>query len=362
MKVGILTFPHSPSYGASLQMYALYKTVEQLGCTPFILNYQNKYMQNKHHIEHNPIKAKLLNIVGYRTSKKFNQFEKMLTWLPKTIIHEAIKLHSVSAELEYIIVGSDQVWNPAVTGSDTAYFLDFCESKKKISYAASFGVNALEPQFAKVITELLYDIPALSIREQKGKEIIKKLTERDASVVLDPTFLQTKESWDKIVYAKPIVKQPYIFSFVFNSNEENVSYKTRLSNETGLPILSISDNPMKKSDEKSIYVSGIGPKEFLRLIKDAEYIVTDSFHGTAFSIILNRPFYVSLSTKTNSRLETLLSTLELENRIISECKTFNKHINYAKVNQSISVFRERSLSFLQKALFGVDNNEQKPNS
>ena len=362
MKVGILTFPHSPSYGASLQMFALYKTIEKLGGTPCVLNYQNRYMRSKHHIERDPVKAKLLNIVGHRTSKKFTQFEKTLTWLPSKIIYEAIKLQSISADLDYVIVGSDQVWNPAVTGSDTTYFLDFCEKKKKISYAASFGVDDLEPQFAKAITELLYDIPALSIREIKGREIIKRLTGRDVSVVLDPTFLPTKELWDMTVCTKPIVKQPYIFSFVFNPNDENISYRTRLSDETGLPIVSISDNPFKKSDKNSIYVSGIGPTEFLRIIRDAEYIVTDSFHGTAFSIIFNRPFYVSLSTKTNSRLETLLSTLDLENRIISECKTFDKHINYTKVNQLISVYRERSLSFLQNALFGGDNNEQKSNS
>ena len=357
MKIGILTFPHSPSYGASLQMHALFKTIESFNYNPYILNYQNIYMLKKQHMERNVFKAKLMNIIGYNTAKKFKKFENKLNWIPKNIIYEAKELKSISNELDYIIVGSDQVWNPKVNGDDTSYFLDFCKSKQKISYAASFGVNNLEKKHESKIAKLLSDIPSLSTREEQGKNIIKNLTGRDATVVLDPTFLQSKEYWETIAHKKRLVKEPYILSFIFNPNNENEAFCSRLSKETGHPIVKISDNPFKKNKKNLKYVSGIGPQEFLRLIMDAEYIVTDSFHGTAFSIILNRSFYVSLSTKTNSRLEHLLNTLNLEKRIISNCNSLDNCINFTKVNKSISLLRDESLIFLKKSLSEVKNDK-----
>lgn len=357
MKVGILTFPHSPSYGASLQMYALYKTVEQYGHKPFVINYQNKHMLNKRHIEQNVLKAKLLNIIGYNTIKRFSRFEGELTYLPEQMICDPANLKAIVKGLDYVIVGSDQVWNPAVTGGDTTYFLDFCERQKKISYAASFGVDGLDTDFACNIATLLADIPSMSVREEKGKKIIKDLIQRDVPIVLDPTFLQTKESWKNIASPKSIVRKPYIFSFIFNTNNENMSFVSRLSKEKKLPIVNVSDNPLKNLDKELICVSGVGPTEFLRLIMDAEYIITDSFHGTVFSIILNRPFYVSLSTKTNSRLETLLSTFKLEDRILNGEVNMESRIDYDQVNQLIVSLREKSQSFLQGSLLGENINE-----
>ena len=357
MKVGILTFPHSPSYGASLQMFALHEAVKAQGYTPYIFNYQNKYMLKKQHMGHNIIKAQLSNLISHKTIKNFQNFEKRLNWFPQKTIQSCKTLKDYALSLDYIIVGSDQVWNPDVTGCDTTYYLDFCEDNKKISYAASFGVDSLKNDFAEKVSDLIVRIPSLSIREEKGAEIIKSLTGRDATIVLDPTFLHSKDVWHTVAAKKQLVKQPYIFSFIFNPNKENLGFRDELSKKTGLPIVSISDNPLSKSNANSIYVSGVGPLEFLNLIQNAEYVVTDSFHGTAFSIIFNKQFFVSLSTKTNSRLETLLSTLGLDVCVISHVGKGADDINYAYVNEKISELRSESLQFLRASLTGENANE-----
>ena len=358
MRVGILTFPHSPSYGASLQMHALYKAVQDLGATPVILNYQNRYMQNKNHFAANRLKAVLMDLVSRRTKSRFRDFEGELGFCPARLRCERDALVEAAEYLDRIIVGSDQVWNPAVTGGDTAYYLDFCPDEKKVSYAASFGVSRLEEDFADRVRPLLSAIPSLSVREEAGRDIVAHLTEREAKVVLDPTFLLTREDWRSLAAKRPLATRPYIFSFIFNPNAENTAFRDRLARETGLPVLTISDNPFSRSSETSLLARGVGPSEFLRLIMDASYVVTDSFHGTALSILLNRPFFVTLSTKTNSRLETLLSRLSLSDRILAEGGETDVRtpIDYECVNRMIAQQREDSLSFLRGALFSAGDS------
>lgn len=357
MKVGILTFPHSPSYGASLQMFALHEILKIQGHTPYIINYQNIFMTNKQHMTNSFLKAKLTKLVAYKSMKKFDDFENKLNWLPQHIVQSKTDLDDLAKKMDYIVVGSDQVWNPYITGFDTTYFLDFCQDDKKISYAASFGVDNLDDDFATKVSELIAKIPSLSIREEKGAQIIKNITNRDAIVVLDPTFLHRKEMWESVATKKELVKQPYIFSFIFNPNKQNIEFRDNLSKDMNLPIVSISDNPFSKSNKNHIYMSGVGPLEFLKLIKEAEYIVTDSFHGTAFSIIFNKLFFVSLSTKTNSRLETMLKMLGLESRIISNDGFNMNNIDYDKVNEKMLKLKNDSLDFLRVSLSGEHKNE-----
>ncbi len=359
MKVGILTFPHSPSYGASLQMYALYKVIEAQGHEPYIINYQNKYMMTKQHMNCGFVKRKLLNVLSYRTKSKYKKFESVLKLAPLKTLSDSSILREQSEKLDFIVVGSDQVWNPDVTGKDETYFLDFCDDCKKVSYAASFGVDFLDDDFCEKISNLLMKIPSLSVREEKGAQIIKELIQRDVPIVVDPTFLHTKNFWENVSSEKSVVSGKYIFSFVFNPTKENSEFLKNISNETGLPIVRISDNFLKKSDKNNIYVSGVGPKEFIRLIVDAECIVTDSFHGTAFSILMNKRFYVTLSTKTNSRLETLLKAVGLEDRIIQDGSAKLSDIDYDSVNKKIIDLKQHSLNFLTEALSGEKNDEQK---
>lgn len=357
MKIGLLTFPHSPSIGASLQMFALYEALEKMGHIPEVINYQNTYMYKRKHMGENNFYLYLTRIISYKTSLRFKRFESNLVFNPQKIISSKEELQQISKKYDYIIVGSDQVWNPNITGGDLSYFLNFCEDYKKISYAASFGVNELNFEFKAITSKLLKKIPSLSVREEVGSKIVKNLINRDVPIVLDPTFLLKMDFWNKIISNRNLVDKPYIFSFVFNKNKDNTLFLNKLSTDKGLPVVVISDNPLRRSTKKINYVSGIGPKEFLKLIKGAEYIVTDSFHGTVFSILFNKTFFVSMSTKTNSRLETLLSSLELNSQIIDNNLMNLNDIKYNYVNQKIDLLRDYSMNFLLTSIFENNLNE-----
>lgn len=349
MKVGILTFPNSPSYGASLQMFALYNTIQNFGYTPEVINYQNNYMNSKQHMEKKRIKVFIQNIISYKTKRGFKKFEYYMDFFPLKAISDQKQLKNLSKNYDFIIVGSDQVWNPSITNEDLSYFLNFCEKEKSISYAASFGVNSIDMSFQNKIRPCLKEIKSLSVREYDGQQIIESLIQKKVEIVLDPTFLIEKNKWIDLIGNRKIIKNEYIFAFVFNETIENSIFLEKLQIEKQLPIVMISDNPLNISTKKKKYVSGVTPIDFLSLIANASFVFTDSFHGSAFSIILEKEFFVSLSTKTNSRLETLLESMNLENRNI-KADPLKHSIDYHLVRKNIKSLRENSMNFLKNAL------------
>jgi len=202
-------------------------------------------------------------------------------------------------------------------------------------------------------------LDAVSVRELHGAELIKDISGRDARVVLDPTLLFDGEWWSKA--AKPVqVRKPYILCYLFNENKSTYDYVQRIKKKTGYEVVTL---PFAFSDiySKNKKIYDAGPAEFLYLIKNAEFIITDSFHATAFSINFNKDF-VCLFRNThteknnmNSRITSILSLSGLENRIISDPDVENDippSIEYSEVNKRMNDRRESDLSFLNNSLSG----------
>lgn len=352
MKIGILTFPNSPSFGASLQMTGLYRAIENLGNEVEIINYRNEFMSKEKHIQkRSSLKTLAIYLLDIPGRNSFMRFEKQLKLYPSKIIYETEQLKRIVKRYDYLICGSDQVWNPNITGDDLNYFFSFCEDDaKEISYAASFGVDKLDGVFAQAVKEQLEKFKAISVREEQGAKIVYELLNSNCAIVLDPTMLIEQNKWR--LYEKKLKGLPskYIAKFIFNY-DKNVEEKIeKLAEQTGLPVVTIGGTFISKL-KSGLFTGSIGPAEWLYVLDHADYVVTDSFHGAAFSVIFHKNLLVSLASSTNSRLKTLLHTFELDNRVIGEMLPEGK-IDYRNVERIMIEKREESLDFLRKAVNG----------
>lgn len=359
-KIGIINFHRAVNYGAVLQAYALSESIIRLGGNPFTIDHKNQFIEKAYSL--NPIYSRnikqIINkiLTYYQRKKKAQKFE---AFREKYLVLEKISdLYSEENAINLekynsLITGSDQVWNYNMTQFDKAYFLDFMyDSRKKNSYAASFGFNHLPDEYLDDYKKLLEDFNHISVREEQASAIIKTLLNREAEVVLDPTMLLSKDDWFKISQDYK-GKKNFILIYQMATSQSLLDFAVYLSKKTNCDIIYISDAIRKRI--KATYASGIGPLEFIGLFKNAKYVVTNSFHGTAFSINFNKPFFVEMlppPAKVNSRLENILDIFDLRSRQIINGNNDNifNDIDYTTVNKKLESERQRSLDYLQRIL------------
>ena len=363
MKVGILTFPNSTSYGATLQMYALYHMVNKLGHETEIINYYNVYMKaEKHYRSHGACafrkRLRLLakNMLHVKLYRNFARFEKKLFILyPSKVVTSKNVLPEIGSRYDAVVCGSDQVWNPHITDSDLSYFLNFCgETTRRISYAPSFGVETLSPALAKAAAAELNQFHAISVREKSGGVLVEGMTGKDVPIVVDPTLLLNSTDWEQLETPHHLGNGDYILYYTVCGSESLFEYCRRLSAETGMRIVVIGGNRMrnmKKRDSMLSYAVDISPSEWLYLIHHARYVVTNSFHGTAFSVNFRKDFYVEFSSATNSRLEHITDVLGLKDRIVSDgMVAIPSKCDYSVANEVLPILRGNSVKYLENAL------------
>lgn len=353
MKVGILSFPHSPSIGAMLQMGALYQTIEDLGYNVEIINYVSDKVnhQQKKDITLKSVVVNILSKILLKSAKpSYVDFEKKLKMFPDTPTCTEEGLLSIASHFDRIIVGSDQVWNPDVTGHDLNFYLKFCDcSNKKISYAASFGFQHLDPQDTEEIKHLLNDFSYISVREKDGQNIVESLTGRKATLVLDPTLLIHPQYYMNSIRANKL-KRKYVLFYCIKPSSNLYYIAKEYAKENGFELVTVGGRIKDRFNPTKHPQYGVGPTEFISLVNSAECVFTNSFHGVAISIALHTDFYVELSSETNSRLINITQMFQLQDRII-EKNVPNKHkVDYIKVDRLLAIQRERSMNYLIEAL------------
>ena len=353
MKVGILTFPHSPSLGAMLQMGALYNTIKELGHDVYIINYVS---DNVNHKQKRAITLKSLAIIGVsrvflkNSLPSYKDFESKMRMFPEQPIKTDKELENISSYFDRIIVGSDQVWNPVVTGHDLNFYLKFCkEDNKKASYAASFGYMHADQEYESEIAKLLKSFSHISVRERDGIEIVKRLSGQEARLVLDPTLLVNREYLYRIM-KKTSRKRKYVLFFCIKPSSSLYVYAKKYADAYGYELVTIGGRIKDRFDPTKHPEFGVGPQEFLGLIEKAECVFTNSFHGSAVSIAFHTDFYVEFSSDTNSRLINLMELFQLQDRVISNEVITEKHIDYNNVDNILSVWRNYSLKYLNEVL------------
>lgn len=354
MKVGIMTFNRAINYGAVLQSYALKNKLNSLGHECTVINYYSKEVEegaSPFYLKSFSPKEILTTIcqikMRFEKNKKIKEFsENYLDCSSKLVDNKTIE--SLKNSYDVIITGSDQVWNYEITGLDENYFLSFASKEtKKISYGASFGVSAIPVEYKDKYKKLLSYIDCISVRESSGADIVEDLLGFYPAIVSDPVFLLEEEKWSKIA-AKPTVKEEYIL--VYSINKSNCYQMAEsISRETGEIIVGLQ-TPMSNR-VKCKAIRDESPEEFLGWFKNAKYIVTDSFHGTAFSLIFKKQFVLcSGGTGVNrlSRQKTLLDTVHLEERICGpdKYKKIYEQIDYKIVQDYINDAVKESERFL----------------
>ena len=383
-KIGIVSCYFKDNYGSMLQAYATQKVLDNMGLENETFNIKGnidfakgkkKYYKSQI-FNYSFIKSKI-GMAWLKIYKKFNKNlgknisirEKKYEEFRKEInltrpYHTYKELNEYSKNYSSVIVGSDQLWLPVNIVADY-YTLNWVpENVNKVSYATSFGISQVPNKYKELYTKFLNRLNYISVREDKGLEIVKELTNKEATLVCDPTILLTREEWLQIQQQEPIIKDKYILCYFLGKNIEHRKFAERLKAKTGCKIVSLNhaDEYVKYSDkfaDETPY--DIGPKEFLNLIRNAEYICTDSFHGTVFSLINNKKFftferYSSKNGKisTNSRIYSLLGIMNLQNRVLKGNEDIEKVLNYEIdfniVNEKLSEFRENSKKYLTQAL------------
>lgn len=362
MKVGIVTFQETNNYGANLQNYALQQAVKQLGGTPETIDYRSRYIGRPYglaHLKNKGLGAYLFGVVGYlvyalRTGKT-KAFRRAIDYSPKV---KRDGLEALNGRYDRFLTGSDQVFNHKLTGMDGTYMLDFVKDKSKChSYAASLGLAELEPEVQEQYRAWLSEFASLTVREQTAAEVLSETLEREVTVVSDPCFLLERADWEKAV-VPPKVKKPYVFVYELAWSKDVVAVAQRIAKEKGLKIV-FAPFPMGKAACGS-WRLGAGPGEILGLIRDAEYVVTDSFHGTLFSILFNKAFYTRIAEKKiGSRISDLLKKCGLEDRLLDPSMTsFSSDIDYAAVNAIIGEYRRASREALRTMISEEGDSER----
>ncbi|WP_158231933.1 MULTISPECIES: polysaccharide pyruvyl transferase family protein [unclassified Sporosarcina] len=372
--VGIITFHNTINYGGILQTYALQKVIREMGYDVENINYVNnektyaKYSKKRRILQYiwRNIFCPLFG--GAERKKKTNEFREKYIKLSKNV-HSIDGIVHPSVIYDMYITGSDQVWNFHLTGNDSAYFLDFApREKKRVSYAASFGFSQLPDNQKERYSELISKFDALSVREIQGKEIINSLLKnKQVSVVLDPTLLLDKKEWAELLGNTEVCNEEgYILCYYMPGDKVLTdgikAIADKLSRRTGKKVINIGKKEYNKLMFWEVNLTSEGPLEFINLFKNASYIVTNSFHGTAFSIIFKKEFFIPENKKMtgvkqlNSRIISLLSILELSNRLVPVDQIKNtaydkfSEIDYKNVYSLLNVEKDNSLKFLTTIL------------
>jgi len=377
-KIGIITIVKTNNYGAELQAYALQKALNNLGFDAEIIDYLfYKHKDFKRSKASTPwvnigfwkkMKEFLypinytLKIIPYRKiqkqrEKKFEAFHYQYTRFSSYTFFSINQLYESQHSYDVFMVGSDQVWNPYSNISLDPYFLTFApKGKRKISYASSFGISEVSTQIAPFYSDRLKQLHAISVRELQGVDLVEKLTGIKPTHVLDPTLLLSKMDWETIS-KKPINRESYILLYTLTPSDYAFKLAESLSQQTGWKIIRLCKEAVREDKNQAIEnIIDAGPDEFLGWFIDASLIITNSFHGTAFSINFNRPFYTILPAhkKNNSRQESLLYLLKLENRMLSEGSIYpemnNIELNFSISNQLLENEKKKSINYLINAI------------
>lgn len=348
-KVGIITFHFARNVGAVLQCVAMVEQLKKLGMDPYVINYRPKYHTVKYRnrrpavymaLQHMRILRKegkslftafkvgikrfvgllLANRYAHTRNDKNARFETFISEsLPQTREYLTIKaLQQDPPEGDAYISGSDQVWNKPLTNGmfDPAYFLRFgSEDTCRIAYAPSMAETNILTEKESFL-DSAKGLDAIYFREQVDAERLETLTGKPQYSVKDPTLFLTGKEYEK--YERPIpATKPYVFVYTVMKSSRTAEVARLVSGETGFPIWDGSVTGYITADKRT-YDPACGPGEFLSYIKNAEFVVTNSFHGTVFSLLYKKNFVTVTNDKRNARMEDLLTSLGLQDRLIYE--------------------------------------------
>lgn len=356
-KVGIITFHRAHNYGAVLQCLALKTVVEDLGYEAHVIDHRNKEIEKYYKLLNSDILGsgvfQVLNSAlkfGLVLSPKLRRIRKFKSFIKRFLVDPGINNDSCK-DYDCLIYGSDQIWNGKITGNDLFYWgINDNKDVKKISYAGSAGQI---DDFFDRNTELFNVFSEISVREKDLREyLIKRGITTHLSI--DPTLLIDQKRWGQIIPLKRVAIKQYILVYSMRNRNKVIQIAKCISQNESIPIIEIFNNCLPVRNAYNRFSAG-DPIDFLSLISNAKYVITDSFHGTAFSVIFNKQFVtIELKDGQDNRSKSLLSSIGLLDRITESGYNYKEKIDYEKVNIKLNIIRNDSLKYLKNALNDVD--------
>lgn len=377
-KIGIITILKTNNYGAELQAYATQEALNSLGYEAQIIDYL--FYKNPGHIRtpkarplfKHGIKKRLTEILypiitlietklnkgkNLIRNRRFNQFHVDNTAMSPTY-RTFEELYAQKIDYDIYMVGSDQVWNPGLYTSLLPYLLTFApEGKKRIAYASSFGVSSVPNECQWLYKKYLPKFAKIGVREKNAVEMVKELGDMEATWVLDPTLLLDKENWEKVGKSSYGNLGNYILLYELTPCPYILELAKHFREKTCMSIVRICKNVAVEDNDSSIMnIVDAGPAEFIDLFSKAGMVITNSFHGTAFSINFGKNFYTVTPARkhNNSRQQSILELFGLQERLIPENTPIGdistKDIDHNAVADKLNIEREKSIQFLKNAI------------
>lgn len=360
-KIGLLTWHYYSNFGSMLQTHATYTVLKELGYDPHILNYRNPVYGKVNNYLY--LVKRFLSLIPYTINRILPpkllqpQFRFSNLWKKTDVVYDSMGLQLQIEGFYAIVCGSDQIWAPNVY--NPIYMLDFVpDNIRKISYAASIGLNSIPKELVSNYKKYIGRIDSISVREYQGKKILENQCGIKSEVVLDPTLLVDVSKWKQLSISSNI-RCPFIFCYFLRKDHQYRESVEIFAKQNNLALYGISDNPNDASWMNVLTYVTIGPREFLGLINDAQIIITDSYHGTIFSLLLHKDFITIERFESNdnicqnSRIEQLVQYFGISKNIISvneQTELTVNPINYENFEEELSVLREKSIKFLRDAL------------
>lgn len=356
MKIGILTFHDAHNYGAVLQAFALKKYLKNVGADARIINYHHVDMEYGFPRKRKLKEKSLRGVYKHLYSKKdhYLRWEKFEKFIKELIDGEDETYRTEESlgklDIDVWISGSDQIWNSEIThGLNRGYYLDFETNGKKVTYAVSMGIDKLDDHLEEDFKNYLKNIDCISVREASLKEYIEKFIDMPVEKVVDPTLLLTNDDY-KELYLNRIIKEDYLLIYALKTDERLKKMAEKIAAERKLKIIEIND--YKNPNYYCTQISNAGPHEFVTLFRDASFVISNSYHGTVFSILNHKEFITFRFMNRNSRMETLLASAGLSERLIQTVEEYKnlKPINYKEVEEKMKKDINSSKDFIKRTI------------
>ena len=378
--VGVCIKYFHENYGGMLQAFATTKMLEKRGISYELIRYEKRYSI----IQKIKFIPRLFNSVLMKDKKEALNKKLGMKKHPEFAKNDAIRMNAFhrfrdekfthladisvgyenlckdARKYDAVITGSDQLWSPAGLPTNFYNLMFVPDDIKKISYASSFGVGQIPWYQKKRTAQFINRIDYVSMRENRGKEIVKELTGRDVPTILDPVFSLSKEEWDEYIPVEKVYDEPYIFAYFLGENPAHREEVKKLAKEIGLKIVALRhlDQYVETDESFGDYAPyNVAPDKFLNLIRGAEYVCTDSFHGTCFSIINKKKFMIfnrysdNSKVSKNSRIDSLCTNLGVtDRRFAGDIMNIRKDIDYVDVFERFGKEMELTNSYLNIAL------------
>lgn len=378
-RIGIATIHKSSNFGGSLQAYALYKYLESQGHRVEIIDLLRPVHERFiYDSNYRPYRSDRLSfkkrarcfvkkLLGYKddrgyaseaSKQRFTEFFKDIKYSKE--YRKIGYLYKDVPIYDTYITGSDQMWSPMHPFCIEPYFLTFApKDKRKISYATSIGVTELTDREKADFKKWLASYDAISVREEQGKQLLESfIKDKNIEVVADPTFLLDIEEWKSLAVA-PSIKENYILLFSLGCNKRLVDFAIKMSKESGKKLVILKGPSLDANSPDYILDNNAGPKEFLGYFDNADHVITDSFHGSVFSMLMgakNFSSYIIPTSKTGSRITNLLNTVGLPTHLLpTELEKSYNELESEKVDKValydiITEIREHARAYLKNNL------------